>query len=227
MLQDLVGERQVKEMLDELGHFAEQMKKLGWKDLRSWNEFFSVFKIPQWNLKHIEQRVTANFLHYRSNYLALSIGICLFQIILAPSVLFSLICIGSFCVYVLVMIKGPLVVANIRINRKMKVYLCAAFSVVVLALTRALEQIFWMLVYCFILCVLHMVFRPRSVTSKANKIYEEVKITGFNWFGGGTNTASGTDDDATDVDPENPDNRLSPSVRKRTGTSTGAGGPKL
>ena len=46
-----------------------------------------------------------------------------------------------------------------------------------------------------------MVFRPRSVTSKTNKLYEELKLTGFTWFGGqGDGVASAND--SSEHDPE-------------------------
>jgi len=41
----------------------------------------------------------------------------------------------------------------------------------------------------------------RSVTSKTNKLYEELKLNGFSWFGG---AGSSFNDKSNDSDPENP-----------------------
>jgi hypothetical protein len=46
-----------------------------------------------------------------------------------------------------------------------------------------------------------MIFRPRSVTSKSDKLYEELKMNGFTWYGGGGNDAKIKEEI---VDPENP-----------------------
>ena len=39
----------------------------------------------------------------------------------------------------------------------------------------------------------------RSVTSKTNKLYEELKLNGFSWFSG-----AAPNDKSNDSDPENP-----------------------
>ena len=222
MLKDYLGEQHFKEISEEMGHFIEQMKTLGWKDLKSWNEFFGVFKIPQWNLKHLEQRLTTNFLHYRSNYLVICIIITLMQILFNPLVLLSLICITLFSIYFLILVKKPIVIGDMTINDKSKIYISVIGSILFLAISGALERLLWIIIYCVLVCALHMLFRPRSVTSKTNKVYEELKLSGFSWFGGGSDSPGGFGPAAGD--PEDPPQykdepqlgMTTASVRKRT-----------
>lgn len=226
MLKDYLGEQHFKEISEELGNFIEQTKEIGWKDLKSWSEFFGVFKVPQWNIKHLEQRVTTNFLHYRSNYALICSMVALLQILFNPFVLLALICVVSFCIYLLVLVKKPILIGDFTIQGTGKFYLCAVVSVLFLAISGAMEQILWICIYCLLVCVLHMVFRPRSVTSKTNKVYEELKLNGFSWFGGGTDTTGEFGSPDLLLDPENPPSpsrdtghMTSASVRKRVGPS--------
>lgn len=64
-LKSIIGERLAEDLLEELAILFQQLQVLGWKQLRPWNEFFAVFKTPQFNWKHLELRVTTNFLQYR------------------------------------------------------------------------------------------------------------------------------------------------------------------
>lgn len=207
-----------KEVSEELGFLIDRIRTLGWKEIRDWNDFFAVFKPPQWNIKHLEQRIVTNFLHYRSNYVVICGVILLLQIILTPTVLLSLIIICAYSTYLLVLVKGPLVIADYTIAENNKKILCLVSSLVFLILTGALQTLLLSLVICSSICLIHMIFRPRSVTSKANKTYEEVKFSGMSWF-----SSSSTSTQSNEyTDPENP---LSPSpsthaIRKRGPTTS-------
>jgi PRA1 family protein len=181
---DFVGDKRGKEIEEEIGHAIELVREHGWKDLRTATEFFSVFKAPQLNKKNLEQRVITNFLHYRSNYVAICMGIFLLRIVFAPLLLLCVAVVASLCTYVLVVINKPISVGEIVINCNGKRVICGVGSLVFLAMCGALERLLWTMMYCIVLCALHMVFRPRSVTSKSGKLYDELKLTGFSWFGG-------------------------------------------
>lgn len=181
---DFLGDKRGKEIEEEIGHAIELVREHGWKDLRSATEFFSVFKTPQLNKKNLEQRVITNFLHYRSNYATICMGIFLFRIVFAPFLLLCIAVVASLCAYVLIVINKPITVGEIVINDHGKKVICGIGSLVFLAMCGALERLLWTMLYCIVLCTLHMVFRPRSVTSKSGKLYDELKLTGFSWFGG-------------------------------------------
>jgi uncharacterized membrane protein YgcG len=184
MLRDLLGDQRAQELSEELGYAIDQMKTFGWKEFRPWSEFFAVLKLPQWNAKHLQQRVTTNFIHYRSNYAAICMGIFAIRLLFAPYLFLAIVVVVSLSVYLLVLQKTPIVVGDMTLNTRGKQILCAVFSLVFLALSGALELLLWTIIYCVVICLLHMVFRPRSVTSKTNKLYDELKLTGFTWFGG-------------------------------------------
>mmetsp|Transcript_28250 Transcript_28250/g.28539 ORF Transcript_28250/g.28539 Transcript_28250/m.28539 type:complete len:230 (+) Transcript_28250:201-890(+) len=184
MLRDVVGDDITKEMGEEFGELIEKLKILGWKEVRPWKEFFAVIKPPQMNYQHLEQRMTTNFLHYRSNYVLICIGLFAVRLILMPIVLLTLVLCISFSTFIIVIHKKPLVMGDLKIEGQKKIYLAGSVSLLLMILTGALQQIIWGMIYSIILCGLHMIMRPRSVTSKANKLYDELKVSGFSWFGG-------------------------------------------
>ena len=181
-LEDICGTERGKELKEEIGYAMDQIRLYGWKDLRSWSEFFAVFKPPQWNHKHLEQRVLTNFLHYRSNYLVIVASIFLIRILFAPFMLLSLLCVGAFCFYVLSILNKPIVINDVTLTLLHKQAACAIVSTLFLVLSGSLEKLLWTLLYCLLILTSHMVFRPRSVTSKTGKLYDELKMSGFSWF---------------------------------------------
>jgi hypothetical protein len=201
MTMEIVKEYLGENAREELLHALEQLKILGWKEIKPWSEFFSVFKPPQWNVKHLEQRMTTNLLHYRSNYLIVCLVIIILQMIFSPYLILVLLLVTAFNGYALFIYKKPLIIGEYTFNDTTKLYACVGISAIFLVISGALEQLLWTVIYCSLSCLIHMVFRPRSVTSKTNKLYEELRISGITWFGGKPST-----DDAHDgkVDLENP-----------------------
>ena len=130
-----------------------------------------MFKPPQWNTKHLEQRILTNLLHYRSNYLVICTGIFILRIVFAPFMLLSLLCVGLFCFYVLAVLTKPIVINDdLTLTLMHKQAACAVVSIVFLVLSGSLEKLLWTLLYCLVIIASHMVFRPRSVTSKTGKV---------------------------------------------------------
>jgi hypothetical protein len=178
---------------------------IGWKEQKPWSEFFAVLKLPQWNAKHMEQRVTTNLLHYRSNYIIICAIIFVLQIIFAPFVFFSIIFVTAFCIYMLVITHNvPIVIGETSIDNKGKKYITMLASIVFLGLSGAIEKLLWSTLYCILIISIHALFRPRSVTSKTNKLYEELKLNGFSWFGG-KDSADNLNDSIDMSDLENPE----------------------
>jgi hypothetical protein len=226
MLKDFLNEKKANEISNEIGYFLEQCKQYIYKDLRPWTtEFIGDFKLPQWNVKHLEQRVTTNLLHYRTNYLIICLLIFSLQLIFSPLTLISLIII-SLCIFYVMVINSnqPIVIGEVTINEKGKRFLLIGVISIFLFISGILGQLIWSAIYCIILCLLHALFRPRTVSSKSNKAYEEYKLRGFSFF------TTRIDKDDKVIDPENPDINndmeqlqngfTSASVRKRqNGTS--------
>jgi hypothetical protein len=201
MIRDVLGERITDELLEEINLLYNQIKVIGWKEIRPWGEFFAVFKPPQLNIRHLEQRITTNFFHYRSNYILICAAVSSFQLLFSPTLLLSLVLVFSFCTYFLIIHKKSIIIGDLQIDATGKQICCLVLSIVLLAVTGTLERLIWTILYCLTICLLHMIFRPRSVTSKSDKLYEELKMNGFTWYGGGGNDAKIKEEI---VDPENP-----------------------
>ena len=199
MLKDMLGEEKAAELANDIGHFLNIF--IGWRDVRPWVEFFAVFKMPQWNLGLLEQRLVSNFLHYRSNYFVLCVGIFVIRAIFSPTMLLSLtICLAS-AVYLLLIVKMPIVIGQFTLRYREKAISIFLVSIVFMSITRALVRLIWSILMMITVCGLHMLFRPRSVTAKTSELYEELRLNGYSWFGGGDKS----DDHSADTeDPENP-----------------------
>jgi PRA1 family protein len=223
-LHHFLGEKRSKDIEEEVGKVIEQIREHGWKDLRTAAEFFSLFKVPELNKRILEQRVLTNYMHYRSNYLVICAGMFLIRIIFAPFLLLCILAVTTCCLYLLFGVTKPIVVGEVVINTNGKRIICGFCSLIFLAVCGALEKLLWTAMYCILLCALHMIFRPRSVTSKSGKLYDELKLNGFNWFGG---EASLEEEDPESGLGTSPDDgtvqavTTFPSVRKRAApTST-------
>lgn len=180
MLQDLLGSAQQKELVETVGLHLQSARQIYNKECRQWGEFIAVLKPPQLNLKHIEQRVTTNAFHYRVNYAIIALVTYFLQVILHPFLLLALLtcfC-GSF--WALFILKKPVVLGGVIVNENGVKTSTVVLSVLFLALMGSLEQLLWASLYSIVLCALHMVLRPRSVTSKTNLAYEQMKVgSGF------------------------------------------------
>ncbi len=195
MLRDFVGPVRAKELAEEFGELIENLQILGYKEVKPWAEFMSAMKPPaQWDAKHVEQRVTTNFLYYRSNYLIICCGVVLFRIILSPLTLFSILLTLAFIGYVTIMVKVPLQIGELIIDNQKKNMACAAVSLLILSLSGTLAEMFWSILMAVMACVAHMLFRARSISSKMNKVQEEVKLNSHSHSGtaGGAGASSNT-----------------------------------
>lgn len=182
MLRDVLGPRAADDLVDELQILYQQIATLGWKEMRPWSEFFASFKPPQFNSKHLEQRVTTNFLHYRTNYVMVAAGILVVQILFSPMIILSTAMIFCLYAYLTHVHKGSFQIGDFILNAKGKQYLFFGLSAVILISSGTLFKLFWTVFYSIFLCGGHMVMRPRSVSSKANRMYEEMKLSGENIF---------------------------------------------
>lgn len=225
MLRDVVGNKETDDLLEEINNLYQQMQVLGWKELRPWGEFFGGIKVPQLNIRHLEQRVTTNFLHYRSNYLAICLVIFLCQIFLSPMILFSVPITAILCFYILVVHKTPVVIGEYVVNDQVKRVACAIFTLCFLSITAVLERLIWTALYSLFVCSLHLILRPRSVTSKVNKAYEDTKLnmTGLSWFDSGFGTAESKHNIDDSKSPDNFDDDPEDPVSRRQGYSSSYG----
>jgi hypothetical protein len=171
--------------------------------MRPWSEFVAIFKPPQFNGKYIEQRMTTNILYYRTNYLIIAAIISILRILFSPFLIITLLICCSFTFYAKYILKAPLKIGEITINEEQKNLSIVGINVLTLLVMGALVEIIWMFIYSATICLFHMLLRPRSVSAKTNKSYEEFKIQngGFSLFG----TTNSTSNEKNDLkDPEDP-----------------------
>jgi hypothetical protein len=211
MIRDLLGNRTTNELLEDCALLFHRVKKFMWKDLRPWSEFFAVFNLPQGNSRQIEQRVSTNLIHYKSNYCLACMLIFLCQILLSPIFLLSLILVVTLFGYFFFVQKKSIRIGEAVINEHGKLVICSIVSLVLLIITRTLEYLIWDVLFCFIICSVHALFRPRSITAKDDHLSEQLKMNGFNWINGPrqSSTSSTASNGTTsrkggETDPENP-----------------------
>ena len=140
-------------------------------DFQPWKEFLGVFKPPQPGVRHVEQRVSANFEHYKANYLIICLVFLGLRIILNPVFLITLVLTFAFAGYALFIYKQPLVIGTTTINDFQKTLAVGVISFLLFWLSGTLEALIWSILYCLIFCGMHMIFRPcvRKVAGKPSK----------------------------------------------------------
>jgi len=178
MIRDLLGDRKTDEILSELQSLAEDIQTLGWKELRPWSEFFGNFKAPEFTSKILEERVVTNLLYYRSNYVVLCFGILCLQILFSPIILLSFFLVFGVFAYLCHFHRSVLQIGDFKFDNTGKQYIAIGISAFVLIVTGTITSLLWTLIYSLFLCGLHLLFRPRNISSKANKVYEEMKLNG-------------------------------------------------
>jgi hypothetical protein len=211
MLRDILGERATTELAEELNVLFEQLKVLGWREVRPWSEFFGAFKLPEMTSSHLQERVVTNFLHYRSNYAVICAVLLLLQVFLCPMLIVVVPLTIIICCYILLVHKRNIKIGDITINAAGKKTFCAIFCPFFFAITGILERLVWIVIYVVFTAGLHMVLRPRNMSAKANKVYEEMKLNGYSmdWFTGSgepqtASLGSGSSAYGDRDDPENP-----------------------
>lgn len=182
MIRDLIGDGATDQLLENLEPVVEGFRRLGWNELKPWSEFCASFKPPQLNAKHLEQRVATNFLYYRTNYAYVCACILGMRLLLSPMIIFTAAAIFGVWFYLLTVYARPLVIGDIILDNTGKQWLCVVISFLILLGTGTVERLLWSAFYCAVLCGGHMLFRPRNVSSKANKYYEEARLSGYDGF---------------------------------------------
>lgn len=174
---------------------------LGWKETRPWHEFFAAFKPVELNYHYVTQRVTTNVLHYRSNYLFIAIVVLLIRIIFSPLLFITLLLCAGLWYYAFVIHDQAFVAGDLVIDGSKKAVASGVLTFILLALTGSITTLMWSFVIILLINGLHALFRPRSIASRTNYVYEDAK---YSWLGGDTNSKK-TDSELSD-DPENPSN---------------------
>jgi len=173
-LKEYIGEENAANLMRELETFNREFKNLGWKEARPWKEFFAVFKPPQqWKLAIIQERMETNFLQYRTNYLYIILVILVFDVITSPFIAFMIIV--AVILFLGVSAKDQIQIGETSFQGKEKLYLAGGLSGLLLLLTGVLMNILTTLAIALSIVSLHMLFRPRDLNSKYNKLKQKFR----------------------------------------------------
>ena len=121
--------------------------------------------------------MVTNILHYRTNYIFLCFIICVFRLILAPYLIVTFLFCFAFSFYGKYVLKAPFTVQGVVVTDKMKDWIILGVNALILLWLGVLSEGFWMAFYCSLVVGLHALLRPRSITAKTNKVYEEFKVS--------------------------------------------------
>lgn len=172
----------IVEVLSELAARASKfVNELGLKEIKPWGEFFARFKAPRaWNLNVLDERLTTNFLHYRGNYSVIAAGFLVLGIVSNVSVVLALLLSSVLLAFLYPLGESRRVV---RVgNRVLESSERLAAAVIAIACILGLSGAWYVLLfYCgtgVFLCLIHAVFRPRSMRSKATRLSDDVKASG-------------------------------------------------
>jgi hypothetical protein len=222
MLKDLLAADKATELSEEIGYLMSEMNVLLSKERRPWDEFFAVFKPPQSKLKHLEQRVVTNILYYRSNYVLICACVILLRVIVNPLLFLSIIGVAAIF-YAKRVLRDPIHLKNIgTITEPGKTYAAFISSFFLLYLTGGVTYMIFSVFYSVTICSLHFVFRPRSVNSKANKMYDEMQLSGFSFSSLLGSNASG---DTSPIDDPESAGATTSAANGTPAFSFSAGGP--
>ena len=169
MLSDVVGAEKAAEIKNEIEVVVSNL--IIWKTVRPWSEFFAVFKPPQWNYGLVEQRVTTNCLHYRSNYIIVCVGIFAIRVVFSPMMLLSLMICTFTTLYLLKVVKMPLIVGRWTLKYRDKCIILLGLSLSFLTFTGILMRLIWTFLVMVLICGLHMIFRLQYLIF-CNPIYD-------------------------------------------------------
>lgn len=155
---------------NQLTEAFEAIKVIGYKELRPWDIFFSSFQVPQWESKHLQQRMSTNSIYFRSNYAVVCLVLLGLRIVFSPMLLIELLLVGALCFYGIFVVKHPVAVGEFVIDSRERLIICVVTSFLFMTLTGAMASLLWSFILCFVLCGSHMVFHIRNYSSDPSQM---------------------------------------------------------
>ncbi|CAM9887975.1 unnamed protein product [Scytosiphon promiscuus] len=167
----------VSAVIFELGSTMETFfRELRLKEMKAWGEFFARFKAPRaWNTTVLDERLTTNFLHYRGNYSLVAAGLLIVGIISSPSVLLAILCCAVLLTFLFPSGQRPraVMIGERTLARQERLGTGVIGTCCILGLTGAWYTLLLYGGAGVFLCLLHAVFRPQTISSKASRVSAE------------------------------------------------------
>lgn len=154
------------------------------KELKPWGEFFGGMSVThKWDKKSAQFRFCSNLLFYRSNYFVIFCGILLLGLILNPIIVISLAIVIAWYIYVMLVLKGPFMIGDFKMDWKMRLVFCTITAVVFFTLTGALESLVLCSLFSSALCVVHMLMKEPQAGTKVTPAHHDFALAIFTALG--------------------------------------------
>jgi hypothetical protein len=232
-VRDLLGPNRTKALVSMCDELQECVSAVV-RQARPWGVFVKDIKPPmQWDRYNIELRICSNLLYFRSNYFMLGWAIMALGFILNPTILLVFAIVSLWYIYVMLLLKGPIMVGDYEVEPRMKLVITTVTAVVFFVLTGALETVLWSFVVAALICLVHMIVRSKNHSMLTCRAQEDIKLAIFTVFIGGIdsthpslNTSAYYEDQDRGIplDSEEMDFRNANSQGFGGNTSAGAGG---
>lgn len=154
--------------MGEFKGLLERLEKLGLKSSRPWGEFLGGLRVPsrKWRKEEVEEKMKANLVGFKANYLILLAGVMSFSIISNPFTMgVVLVCLALSAV--ILGWKGPLEVLGRPLTPRDRLAVAGALSLFFLVLSGALAKLLLTFTFGLTLTLAHMVLYRRHPGSKA------------------------------------------------------------
>lgn len=184
-LRKLLGPERGRAVLSAFEEVEDKCRSV-LKHCHDWELFMKDLKPPlQWNRTYIETRICSNLLFFRCNYFVIMWAALFLGVLLNPVIIFAVTIVVLWYVYFLVLLKGPMMVAEYEVDPQMRLVICTISACAFFTLTGALEAVFWSLICGVLACVLHMLIRSKNHSMLTCRAQEDLKLALFTVFVGG------------------------------------------
>lgn len=167
--------------MGELQGLLERLEKLGLKSPRPWGEFWAGLRAPsrKWRKEEVEERMKANLMVFKANYLILLAGVMSFSVISNPFTMGVVLVCLTLSAAILGW-KGPLEVLGRPLTPRDRLAVAGALSLFFLVMTGALAKLLLSFTFGLTLSVAHMALRRRhhGIGGKAKN--EEIGVSQSN-----------------------------------------------
>ncbi|KAK8833607.1 hypothetical protein WA577_001539 [Blastocystis sp. JDR] len=137
----------------------------GWSKFIPLKEFFEKFNVP--DMTRLEDRMTNNFIYFRTNYLALYVLLLIIAALNAPIFALVDLCVFALWMIPFVSVPAPFSVGDYRVTPSCILAALSAFTLVILLIFRRYFGYFILINLLFVLLVgLHCAFRNSSLMSR-------------------------------------------------------------
>lgn len=170
------------EILDGCDHCSEYVKSIAREGLKPWRDFATGLQFPPFDKSVLIDRMFSNFSYFHANYFQLFCFILSVQLLFAPLVIAVFLIVISWYIFVMILIKQPMVVGDFEMDNHRKLVVCSVVALLFIVFTGAMERLFVDIVVAVIVCLLHMAIHEELTDNNAYQSGEQMKRSLFSAF---------------------------------------------